>query len=38
MDLRRLEELDTGLESKGAHVHEEALGDTSVGTMYEDAA
>jgi len=38
MDLRRLEELDTSLESKSAHVHEDALGDTTVTTMYQDAA
>ncbi|KAH7081135.1 hypothetical protein BKA63DRAFT_202223 [Paraphoma chrysanthemicola] len=38
MDLRRLEELDTGMVSKQAHYHEEAVADTSVGTMYQDAA
>jgi hypothetical protein len=38
MDLRRLEEMDTSAASKGAHYHEDAAGDTSVGTMYRDAA
>jgi hypothetical protein len=39
MDLRRLEEMDTtSTASKGAHYHEDAAGDTSVGTMYRDAA
>lgn len=38
MDLRRLEELDTGMVSKQAHYHEDAVQDTSVGTMYQDAA
>ncbi|CAO2653868.1 Nn.00g106010.m01.CDS01 [Neocucurbitaria sp. VM-36] len=39
MDLRRLEELDTGAVGAGAHYHEEALRqETSVGTMYKDAA
>jgi hypothetical protein len=38
MDLRRLEELDTSVASKGAHYHEDAAGDTSVTNMYQDAA
>ena len=39
MDLRRFEELDTGSGSAaGVHYHEEALKETSVGTMYRDAA
>ncbi|KAF2822927.1 hypothetical protein CC86DRAFT_372710 [Ophiobolus disseminans] len=38
MDLRRLEELDTSGNAKSAHYHEDAQGDTSVGTMYRDAA
>jgi hypothetical protein len=38
MDLRRLEELDTSVAAKGAHYHEDAKADTSVSTMYKDAA
>jgi hypothetical protein len=34
MDLRCLEELDTAVVGKGKHLHEDALGDTSVGMMY----
>jgi hypothetical protein len=38
MDLRRLEEMDTtALVGKGAHYHEDAGKDTSVGDMYQDA-
>lgn len=37
MDLRRLEELDTSMVSKEAHHHEDAMGDTTVSTMYQDA-
>jgi hypothetical protein len=37
MDLRRAEELDTGTEGMQAHLHEDAVADTSVGTMYADA-
>lgn len=37
MDLRRLEELDTGATSKSAHYHEDAQADASVGTMYQGA-
>jgi hypothetical protein len=38
MDLRRLEELDTSMVSKQTHHHEDAVADTSVSTMYQDAA
>jgi hypothetical protein len=38
MDLRRLEELDTGKGSAGEHVHEDARVDTTVSTMYQGAA
>ena len=37
MDLRRLNELDTSGGAAGAHYHEDAKGDPTVSTMYEDA-
>ena len=36
MDLRRFEELDTSGSAAGAHYHEEAKGDTTVASMYND--
>ncbi|KAJ4290628.1 hypothetical protein N0V90_010846 [Kalmusia sp. IMI 367209] len=36
MDLRRFEELDTSVSAAGAHYHEDARGDTSVASMYND--
>jgi hypothetical protein len=38
MDLRRLEEMDTGKASAQAHMHEDALHDPTVSHMYQDAA
>jgi hypothetical protein len=39
MDLRRLEEMETpAIAGKGAHYHEDAVKDTSVGDMYQGAA
>jgi hypothetical protein len=37
MDLRRLEELDTAVVGREGHVHEDAVADTSVGSMYQGA-
>lgn len=37
MDLRRLEEMDTGATAASAHYHQDALGDTTVANMYKDA-
>ncbi|KAF9701697.1 hypothetical protein EKO04_001034 [Ascochyta lentis] len=38
MDLRRLEEMDTGATAAGAHYHQDALKeDTTVANMYKDA-
>ena len=37
MDLRRLEEMDTGVTAAGAHSHQDAWEDTTVANMYKDA-
>ncbi|KAL1606440.1 hypothetical protein SLS60_003844 [Paraconiothyrium brasiliense] len=36
MDLRRFEELDTSGSAAGAHYHDDAKGDTTVASMYND--
>ncbi|KAK7181294.1 hypothetical protein PSPO01_12588 [Paraphaeosphaeria sporulosa] len=36
MDLRRLEELDTSGSAASAHYHDDAKGDTTVASMYND--
>jgi hypothetical protein len=37
MDLRRLEEMDTGVKGKEGHVHEDAVADTTISSMYQGA-
>jgi hypothetical protein len=37
MDLRRLNELDTGSSAAGMHIHEAATADVSVSDMYREA-
>ncbi|KAF2791600.1 hypothetical protein K505DRAFT_376656 [Melanomma pulvis-pyrius CBS 109.77] len=37
MDLRRFNELDTSASSAGAHYHEDASKDTTLGEMYDEA-